>query len=367
MYRALRPLSSLAPARAKVSASDSTGILSSLSVKVPHAGSRHGPAGYSHVLSNYAFLNNSHKSALRLTRESELLGGVFSATPHRDYLLLTASFLKSDLPYYVNMLANVCAHTSFRAHELVETVLPAARAQFSNAYSSNAFVALEEAHAASFRRGLGQPLYYNGVAQVSPESIAEFAHAAFNSDSLHISATGVNESDLQQFVAESAFSALEGTSAASTPAAAPITGTQTRISAGGENSAVIAVPISPKDFDAYEKLAVAVGSKTVPCPELPLAKIPGAHAHLYQYADAGLFVVQVSGTPLAVSKGIPLAKRLVEQAASQSLEKHASNAALAAALAGQTAAPKSTAKPSLDKFNYVAIGDLDVLPYAEEL
>lgn len=362
--------STLAPRLVKVSVKDApSGFLSSLAVVVPKAGARNGPLGYGHLLSKFAFLNNAHKSALRFTRESELLGGVVSAKVERDALILSASFLKQDLPYYVDALANVCSNTAFRPHELVETVLPSAKAQYKAAHSSNAFSALEEAHAISFSHGLGKQLYYDGVAPASIEEIAAFAKAAFNDSSLHIVASGVNESDLSSFLSDSSFSTL-GQGSSSTPAVKSYTGNHSRISAGGQNSAIIAVPVTPKDFESYERLAVAAGSSIVPCPNSPLTQIPGAAAHLYKYAEAGLFVVQISGDAHAVASGIKLAKRAVDAAASGSLDKYAKNAALLAALqTSYTAAASSpsSAKPTIAKFNYVAIGNLDVLPYADEL
>lgn len=367
-HAALRPFSTLALTRINVSASEfAGGVLSSLQVMVPGCSTSMGPAGYAHLLSKYAFLNTLHKSALRFTRELELLGGVFSATPTRDALVLSATFMKKDLPYYVEALGHVCVNTAFRPHELEEIVLPACKAEYNSAHASNQFTAIEEAHAISFGRGVGQPLYYNGVAPVSSEDVANFARAGFNSSSLTISASGTNESDLQLFVNESAFSSILGSENVVSVPVATFKGQQSRISTTGDNVAIIAVPVPVKQYEAYERLAVAAGSLIVPCSEAPLSSIQGALAQLYKYKDVGLFLVLVRGSADHVARGISLAKRAVEQCASSSLEKYAKNAALAVALLQGPVMPASNAKPSIADFNYVAVGNLDVLPFAGEL
>lgn len=356
----------------KLVARDAPGNLSTLTVVVNNAGSKAGKAGVAHLLSKYNFLNNEVKSALRFTRESELLGGSFASTVTRDDIILSTQFLKQDLPYYVEALGNVLTKTSFRPHELSEIVLPAAKADFTTAAADNAFIALEELHQLSFRTGYGNPLYYDNTTKLSVADVQSFASQAYTSSGVSIFASGVNEADLAGFVGESAFSELPAGSLAS-PAVKTFTGKDARIRASGASSALTGVPVKPADFAKFETLSVAVGSTVLPNPFAPLASIPGATSHLYKYKDAGLFVVSVTGANGAVvSEGIKQAKKIVDGVTSSQLSSASKDAELALTLQSTFEAPLETAVSSVSEaklgaFNYVAIGDVDALPYPEEL
>lgn len=357
----------------KLVSRDAAGSLSTISAVVSNAGSKSGKAGVSHLLSKYGFLNTETKSALRLARESELLGGRFSSHVTRDAIVLSATFLKQDLPYYVNALANVLAKPSFRPHEFAETVLPVARAESAAAHADNAFVALEELHALSFRKGLGQPLYYSDAQKVSFEDVTAFAAETYAKGNVHLVAQGVNEADLAGFVAESAFSELASGSTAA-PAVKTYTGVESRIAASGASFAAIAVPVATKDFAQYEVLAAAAGTSTLHGAVSPLSKIPGADSKLYKYQDAGLFVVSVQGADgVAVAEGIKAAKKAVSAISESDLANANKAAQLSVALQESFEFPHDNAVSAetkgakLSAFNYVAVGNIDVLPYADEL
>lgn len=57
--------------------------------------------------------NTQKRSALRITRESELLGGQLQAYHTREALVLEASFLREDLPYFAELLAEVISQTKY--------------------------------------------------------------------------------------------------------------------------------------------------------------------------------------------------------------------------------------------------------------
>ncbi|ODV79155.1 ubiquinol-cytochrome-c reductase complex core protein 2 mitochondrial precursor [Suhomyces tanzawaensis NRRL Y-17324] len=368
MLRSTRYFSTAASG-VKLTSREASGNLSTLSVVVKNAGSKDGKSGVAHLLSKFNFLNTGAKSALRFTRESELLGGVFSSTVGRDATVLKTSFLKQDLPYYVEALGNVLTNTSYRPHELKEVVLPAALAESAAAHGSNAFTALEALHEVSFRRGLGQPLYYDGTTKISVDEIAEFASKAYNTSAVSIHASGVNGEDLAKFVEESAFSAL-ASGASSSPSVESFTGKEARIRASGESVALIGIPVKPADFGKYEVLSAAIGNSQLPGVSTPLAKIPGATSFLYKYQDAGLFVVSVSGSGVNVAQGIKEAKKALSVSDS-ALTEATKAAELSVALQSTFEAPLSVkveaGKAPVSEFNYVAIGDVDYLPYANEL
>jgi ubiquinol-cytochrome c reductase core subunit 2 len=54
---------------------------------------------------------------LRIQRESELLGSSLEAFHSRENLVVGAKFLRDDLPYFVELLAEVASQTKYtRAH-----------------------------------------------------------------------------------------------------------------------------------------------------------------------------------------------------------------------------------------------------------
>lgn len=57
--------------------------------------------------------NTTRRSSLRLQRESELLGGIFSSELSRENIVLRAKFLRDDLPYFVEALGDVLTKTKY--------------------------------------------------------------------------------------------------------------------------------------------------------------------------------------------------------------------------------------------------------------
>ncbi|EGV64769.1 ubiquinol-cytochrome c reductase core subunit 1 [Yamadazyma tenuis] len=374
MSRAAFRSYSSAAAPLKVAARDAPGNLTTLSVIVNNAGSKAGKSGVAHLLSKFNFMNTESKSALRFTRESELLGGVVSTDVTRDAIVLKTQFLKEDLPYYVEALGNVLTKTSFRPHELPETVLPAALNEYENAHASNAFVASEALHEISFRRGYGHPLYYDGTKTYTSEDVAQFASEVYTAGNVSIVASGAVEADLVKFIGESAFSELP-TGSTSAVAVKAYTGKEARVRVSGQSLAVIGVPIKPAEFAKYDILSATIGSAYLPATNTPLFQIPGASSQVYKYQDAGLFVVSVAGSDSAVvAEGIKKVKAVVDSITASDLSKSVKAAKLAVALESTLESPleyaidASAAKGGkLSSFNYVAVGDVDVLPFADEL
>lgn len=62
---------------------------------------------------NILIQSTTKRSALRITREVELLGGEVSAYHSRENLVLRAKFLREDLPYFTELLAEVISKTRF--------------------------------------------------------------------------------------------------------------------------------------------------------------------------------------------------------------------------------------------------------------
>ena len=58
------------------------------------------------------------RTALRLARESELLGGQLRATHTREAIILEANFLREDLPYFTELLAEVISMTKYTSETI---------------------------------------------------------------------------------------------------------------------------------------------------------------------------------------------------------------------------------------------------------
>ena len=53
------------------------------------------------------------RSALRITREAELLGAALESHHSRENLVIGAKFLREDLPYFVELLGEVISQTKY--------------------------------------------------------------------------------------------------------------------------------------------------------------------------------------------------------------------------------------------------------------
>lgn len=63
--------------------------------------------------SSLGLQNTDKRSALRITRESELLGGQLKAYHTREALVVEAAFLREDLPYFTELLGEVITKTRY--------------------------------------------------------------------------------------------------------------------------------------------------------------------------------------------------------------------------------------------------------------
>lgn len=350
----------------KVSAQDGAGKVSTLAVKV-HAGSRYATKdGVAHLLSRFNFHNTGNKSALRLVRESELLGGRFQSVVDREHITLSATFLKEDLPYFVNALGNVLYKTSFKPHELPESVLPAAKHDFLVANSSAESKAEDLLYNVTFRRDLGNTVLYDGAEKVTLEDIKDYADKVYTKENIEVLGQGVNEADLKRFVNDSLLGSLPiGSSLVSSAKPKTYAG-EARYRFGGESVAAIAIPVTPEEFGTYEVLAKYLTSALSELSPL-ISK-----AKLDKYSNAGLFSLYVKGTDAStVSSNI---KKIVsELKAGKDISVAKNYTSLQLALENETAlAPTQLSLDAakdfkLGKFSYVAVGDVNNLPFADEL
>ncbi|EFX05369.1 ubiquinol-cytochrome c reductase complex core protein [Grosmannia clavigera kw1407] len=398
----------------KVLSKDGQGPSTKLAV-VAKAGTRYQSApGLTAGLEGFAFKNTSKRSALRITRESELLGGQLTAYHTREAVVLEASFLREHLPYFTELLSEVVSLTKFTRHELEEDIEPVLHIQ-QEKYSANALArAVDGAHDAAFHSGLGQALYQSTATHVSEHDVAAFADVAYTRPNIAVVADGATQTALAKWV-EPFFKTVPAapkSAAALSTAASKYYGGQLRADSAAGNAVVIAfftAGLNAAD-PAAAVLASLLGGKSsikwAPGFSLLSKATTGLGTQVVAqnllYSDAGLFTIQISGGSAAtVRKAAEEAVKVVKSVADGSVSKEDLTKAIAktkfdvltagesgsaaltaatAALYGAKAADtkafeavsadklKTLAKTFLDgKASFAAVGDLHVLPYAEDV
>ncbi|KAI0547334.1 ubiquinol-cytochrome C reductase complex CORE protein 2 precursor [Xylaria curta] len=407
----------------KVATRDSRGPTTKLAV-VAKAGTRYEPApGLTVGLEEFAFKNTASRSALRIVREAELLGGQLAAYHTREALVIEASFLREDIPYFTELLAEVISqtkYTTFEFHEEVERVLHIKQARLAGDVSA---LALDAAHAVAFHSGLGASLYPSPSTPlkgyVSENTIADYAGAVYNKSNIALIGDGATPQALHKWTEQffkgtpsSATSGLRLDSKAST-----YYGGEQRTSHTGGNALVLAFPGS--SFNAFKPeiavLTALLGGQpnvkwspgfTVLSKATSAAPSVSASASNLTYSDAGLLAIQINGAAASVRKTAEEAVNALKSIAAGTISKEdltkavakakfdaleASQSGVATLLSAgsgivQTGKPfqvvetvqsingvtaeklQTAAKALLDgKATVTAVGDLHVLPYAEEL
>ncbi|ODN80511.1 hypothetical protein L202_02739 [Cryptococcus amylolentus CBS 6039] len=387
---------------------------SSLTVAIK-AGSRYETVpGVAHVLKSFAYKATANASALRTAREAELYGGVLSASLTREHLLLSAEFLKGDEEHFLGVLASVLGSSQFYRHELNELVLPVVESESLTAQASPVAVALDLAHTVAFRRGLGNSLYANKNYPVTINDVKQYGEAAFAKSNLAVVGTGISTEALAQAVNNSFGSGSSSASQLATPAAqyyggearvpldihAPATSVPTLVIAFGTTSPATA------DLKVLKHLLGGETSVKWTPGASPLSKaaekIPGssAKAFLLPYSDAALFGVVVSAPTSALVKtlatevasivknaGEAKEEEVKRAVAKATFEDASSTESLAGLVAAAGPAALSGSAPAFESFSgvsassvskaaaqllkskptVVGVGNIAVLPYADEL
>ncbi|KAK8150530.1 ubiquinol-cytochrome c reductase core subunit 1 [Beauveria asiatica] len=407
----------------KVASRETHGPTTKLAI-VAKAGTRYQPLpGLTVGLEEFAFKNTQKRSGLRIYRESELLGGQLTASHTREALVIGASFLKDDLPYFAELLAEVVTQTKYTTHEFHEDVERVLHLRQAINSSNVPAIALDNAHAVAFHTGLGAPLtpYSTVPAQkyLNEEHVASYADAVYTKPNIAIVAEGANTETLSRWVSQF-FKDVPASSQSGQSLKAEATkyfGGEQRIANPAGNSMVIAFPGS--DINASKPEIAVLASLLGNQPSIKwspgfsllskaAAATPGlsASASSLAYSDAGLLAVQLTGAAASVRKGAEDAVKALKAIAQGSVSKDDVSKAVANAkfnaldkaqlrdssilLAGNgiinNGKPldiasigqsfdavnadklKTAAKALLDgKATVSTVGDLFVLPYAEEI
>ncbi|RAK80449.1 ubiquinol--cytochrome-c reductase subunit 2 [Aspergillus fijiensis CBS 313.89] len=396
---------------------------------VSKAGTRYQPfPGFSDALEQFAFKSTLKRSALRINREVELLGSEVSATHSRENVVLKAKFLANDLPYFVELLAEVASQTKFSAHELSEVILKTLKYRQQALAANPEAVAIDAAHAVAFHRGLGESVSPSVTTAfekyISAEAVAEFAQQAFAKSNIAIVGSGPNSAEVSKWVSQFFKEAPSAGSSSKyqlqQSAASQYYGGEQRISSKAGNAVVVAFPGSGTfGTSAYKPeasvLAALLGGestiKWTPGFSL-LGQATQGFSHVrastknLAYSDAGLFTISLSGKAEQISsagksavdvlkkaaagefasedvkKAVALAKfRALESAQNLETGLEATGSALingskpyqisevAQSIDAVTEAQvKEVAKSFLSgKASVTAVGDLFQLPYAQDL
>ncbi|TGO52790.1 hypothetical protein BOTNAR_0313g00020 [Botryotinia narcissicola] len=404
----------------KVASRDVAGATTKLAV-VAKAGTRYQTApGLTSGLERFAF----KRSALRICRESELLGAQLNAYHTREALVVEAKFLREDLPYFTELLGEVISATKYTSHEYHEEVEHQIKLGQKKLLGSVSELAINSAHGVAFHRGLGTPLFPSSstplTKYLSSDSVSEFSTQAYSKPNIAVVANGASQADLSKWVGEF-FTGAHAGQGLSGPGATKYYGGEERIAHGSGNSFVLAFPGS-SSFTAGESykpefsvLASLLGGKSsikwstgFSILSKAASSFPGASATAtnFAYSDAGLLAIQFNGSASAVRsaaiEAVKALKAISEGSISQEdFTKAVANAKYNALEEGQNVEAglvltgsglvhggkafqidevgksvesvsieklKSAAKAILEgKATVSAVGDLYVLLYAEEL
>ncbi|EPQ31795.1 uncharacterized protein PFL1_01127 [Pseudozyma flocculosa PF-1] len=413
-----------------VAAADDGALTSAVTVAIK-AGSRYESVpGVAHVLKNYLFKSNDKRSALRLVREAEFYGGVLSTALTKEHLILTAEFLRGDEDFFVEILGDAVSKSKFAPHEFYEEVMPQVVAEHLQASASPEVLGLDALLQTAYRqRGLGASLFASPATPVSHKDTVAFAKGAFAKNNIAVLGSGIESGKLSSLVSKHFGGLAESASVSAAPAkyfggeqriafVAPHGAEETRASLG--HFVIGFEGAGHQDASASAELAVLrslLGGEssikwsrgTSPLSQIA-DKVAGAEARSFNltFSDSGVFGVHVSApharvleaTKAAtnafkeVAGGVSsddltkaIAKAKYEQAAALESSRLASHEAVAgqlleggkvASLDDKVAQLEAVSKDSLAKVveklvgksakpTTVAIGNVHVLPYADEV
>ncbi|KAG8526295.1 uncharacterized protein KY384_000288 [Bacidia gigantensis] len=411
----------------KIASRDLPGPTTHLAV-VAKAGTRFQPLpGYSDGLEKFAFKNTYKRSALRITRESELLGGELSSYHSRENLVLSAKFLRDDLPYFAELLGETISLTKFTGHELHEEVNPIIDLARKKLLGSTSEFAINSAHGVAFHRGLGNPLHPSSSTPITQylqeDLLQQFSTVAYAKPNFAVVANGASFSDLNKWVGQF-FTDSPSIPRVDVPdsgkAPSKYYGGEERVAHASGNTLILGFPGSSSFTGGSYKPEISVltallgGQTTIKwSPGFSLLSkateaYPQAHISTTHqiYSDAGLLTVSLTGNASQVRDASKEVVKTIKEIAggkvgSEDIKKAKATAKFRALESGQnidtgielTGAGlvqggkayqidevgksidgvtdeqvKKAAKALLDgKASVSAVGDLYVLPFAEEI
>ncbi|KAF2219311.1 Metalloenzyme, LuxS/M16 peptidase-like protein [Elsinoe ampelina] len=407
----------------KIASRDVPGPTTQLAV-VAKAGTRYEPLpGLTLGLQNFAFKGTNRRSTIRIQRESELLGADLFARHNRETLIVGAKFLRDDLPYFAELLAEVVGQTKYLDyvhHEEVEGVVKLQQKRFLGDVN---LLATNSAYGLAFHRGLGTPLYPASSAPlqkyISANTIGSFSTAAYAKPNFAIVANGADSTELSKWVNEFFPSVRAQPGQEISQQQTKYHGGEERIAHGSGNAVVIAFPGSSSFTGGFYKPEISVlaellgGQSTIKwSPGFSLlskvaSKYPGASIKTSSdiFSDAGLLTISLAGNASDIRKAssevVETIKSIANGVSKEEFQKAKALAKFKELEFGQNVSAgieltgsglvhgnqayqidevakkvdgvteeqvKSAAKTILEhKASVSSVGDLYALPYAEEI
>ena len=313
--------------------------------------------------------------------------------------------------HFSSTFSSFLTSAKFTRHEFEEYVRPTVEGDSAAAIADPAIRAIETAHSIAFRSGLGSSLFAPSHNSVTAEDIKSFAKTAFTKGNIAVFGTGIDQSVLTQLVEQSLTKA--GVAAETSSTSTSYFGGETRIDAhdgpqtvfigfgttGAPSAevAALAAHLSPQASVKWSKgispIAAGISEGT---------SVQGVYL---PYSDASLIGLLVQGPTAASVKeagkvAVQALKTTASTVSAEDLKKAVAKAKFAAAsavdtrdgavralgskiLAGQTASleaslssfdgvtaagvSKVAAELLKGKPTYVVVGDVNTLPYADEL
>ncbi|KAH7411921.1 Metalloenzyme, LuxS/M16 peptidase-like protein [Phaeosphaeria sp. MPI-PUGE-AT-0046c] len=392
---------------------------------VAKAGTRYQPLpGLTEGLANFAFRATERRSTLRIVREAELLGATLTAHHSRENLVLEAKFLRDDLPYFVELLGEVASQSKYQPHVYAEEVLPLLDFAHKRFLASVTDMATNSAHSLAFHRGLGNPTVSASqtpyTKYLDAATIKWFSETAYAKPNFAVVANGADHGEFSKWMNEF-FDGVPAQPKEQLTAGTEQTkyvGGEERIAHDGGNAMVIAFPGSSSFTGKFYKPELAVlgsllgGQSSIKWSPgftiLGNAAAPGTKVKTTSaiYSDAGLLYTTITGSASGVAETAKASVDAIKKIASGEVSSEQISKAKAAAkfkelehgqdiragleLTGNglihntkayqidevakaidgvsEEAVKSAAKQLLEQRASVsAVGDLFVLPFADEL
>ncbi|KHJ33654.1 putative ubiquinol-cytochrome-c reductase complex core protein mitochondrial precursor [Erysiphe necator] len=297
------------------------------------AGTRYQTApGIAAGLSLFAFKNTNKRTALRITRESELLGGQLKSHHDREFVMLEAKFLRQDLPFFTELLSEVISETRFTTYEFEEQVAPLLKLSQKRFTGNASEVALDVAHNVAFHHGLGTSLYPNLLSPTSKyinsQTISQYSGIAYSKKNIAIIVNGADMDELAKWVGEFFTGVPSGVSALSDKPT-KYYGGEERVHHPTGNSIVIAYPGSsmlngPSYTPEIFVLAALLGGQSTIKWTKGFSLLAQATSHIphlstvtshFAYSDSGLLSIHLNGSPEALRQASLEVKKTLKRVA----------------------------------------------------
>jgi ubiquinol-cytochrome c reductase core subunit 2 len=242
------------------------------------------------------------------------MGSQTYSSRSRENLVVGAKFLRDDLPYFVELLAEVATQTKYAPHVYHEEIYPHIQLAQKHFLGDVLEMAVNSAHGLAFHRGLGVPTSPSSSTPLSKyldaDAVADFAESAYAAPNFAIVANGVESGELSKWVGQF-FNNIPSTPRTniSSPKSQYFGGEE-RIAHGSGNAMVLAFPGSSTPAGDNYKPEIAVlaallgGQSTIKwSPGFSLlskasSKFQGANVETKSaiYSDAGLLSVSIKGS-----------------------------------------------------------------------